>query len=215
MSKLNSESRMFLPSRTDLVGLLDGPLGPGYGPVVAVADEHEAVGCVRGVPGEGHALDQRVGVALQDALVVVRARVALLAVAEDVLGRPAPGHEAPLHARREARPAAAPEPGGLHLVYNVLAAHVVYGPGKTPVPVVGNVLVDVVGGDVARVAKGYLLLAADARQGRQVRHSGDTLADVPDGLVHGHPAAVQDAIEEMTGPQTAKRRRRRGASRRD
>ena len=88
-----------------------------YRGVVAVADEDDAVARTRRVARDDAALHERERVGLQDRLVVERAGVALLAVAEDVLlRRGVPREEAPLHARRERRATAAAQAGVLHLV---------------------------------------------------------------------------------------------------
>ena len=72
------------------------------------ADVVVADGRAHGVAADRHALDHRVRVEAQDVAVVAGARLALVRVADDVLlAGGAARHEAPLHAGREARAAAA------------------------------------------------------------------------------------------------------------
>ena len=76
-------------------------------------------------PARDHApFEQQVRVALQQHVVLERARLALVGVDAEVLRlRDVLGHEAPLHAGREARAAAPAQPGLLHLLGDLLGRH--------------------------------------------------------------------------------------------
>ncbi|OIQ75088.1 hypothetical protein GALL_432490 [mine drainage metagenome] len=83
-------------------------------------DVDEAELALHGPAADDHALDELVGVVLEDDAVLEGAGLALVAVAHQVagglpLGRVL-GHEGPFQAGREARAAAAPEARGLHLL---------------------------------------------------------------------------------------------------
>ena len=86
-----------------------------------MAYEDDAVAGAGGVARDDAALHERERVRLQDRLVVERAGVALLAVAEDVLLRGGVAREeAPLHAGGERRAAASAQAGVLDLVERLL-----------------------------------------------------------------------------------------------
>ena len=85
MSKSKVGTQYAAAQQSHLLRLTHGGASPFYGAVMAVAYKDIAVGGAGGVTGQNHPFDQGVGVALQNALVVVGAGVALLAVAQDVL----------------------------------------------------------------------------------------------------------------------------------
>jgi hypothetical protein len=76
------------------------------------------------VAGDRHTLDQLVRVVAQDIAVLEGARLALVAVADDVLvALEGARHEAPLQACREARTAATAQRAGLELGNDVVARY--------------------------------------------------------------------------------------------
>ncbi len=119
-----------------------------------------------GVAGEDHALDQGMGVALERRTVHERAGVALVRVADDVLG-PAlrlPG-QLPLRAGGEAAAAAAAQPGANQLVDHALGGHLAERLLETAVAVHREVVVERLGVDEAAVGEDdaeLLLLEGDA-----------------------------------------------------
>ena len=131
-----------------------------------VLGAHVHVALVR-ADGEGaddHALDERVRVALEHRAVHERAGVALVRVAEDVLGVVVLLlGEAPLHPGGEAGAAAAAEAGGEDLFDDLLGRHRGEHLGEGLVAVAGDVLVDVERVDDARVAQHDLDLAVEER----------------------------------------------------
>ena len=109
---------MFLPSRpaayASFKRLFEARHGLGE---ELAADVVVADGRAHRVAADRHALDQRVRVVAQDVAVVAGAGLALVGIADDVfLARRVARHEAPLHAGRKARAAAAAQAGGLHLL---------------------------------------------------------------------------------------------------
>ena len=149
-----------------------------------MAYEHESVGGPGGVARDGHALKQRIGVALKDTLVVVGPRVALLAVTEDILGRPRRAdEEAPLHTRREGGATPAPEPGVGNLLDHVGRLHLEEGLVQAHVPSVGYVLVYVGRRGIPGIAQGYAVLDAHNRHGVEV---GNTLHRGAADMAQGH-----------------------------
>src|ERR1017187_8229573 len=94
------------------LGLGDGDVQPLDGHGVLGAHVDVAPGGADGVAGDGHALQHRVGVALQDRAIHEGPGVALVGITDHVLllARGQPG-EAPLHPGEEARPPAPSQPG--------------------------------------------------------------------------------------------------------
>ncbi len=66
-----------------------------------------------GVAADGATLDKQVRIALDEQVILERARLAFVGVARDIAGFDLLVDELPLHARRETRPAASAKPGGL------------------------------------------------------------------------------------------------------
>ena len=136
-------------------------------------DEDETVGGTRRVPRQNHPFDQRVGIALQDALVVESAGVAFLAVAEHVFRRGgARRQEAPLHPRGKRGAPSSSQARRLDLLQHLPGLHGFQRPVQRRVSVVGHVLKDVVGVYIARVAKYHPFLEAHALRLVQARHIG-------------------------------------------
>jgi len=138
---------------TVLTGLLDGDLESVDGDWVLGADIDVALVCADGVTGDRHGLEDHVGVALKDAAVHERARVALVGVAADVLYRRRSGRELPLEAGREAGAAASAEAGLRDDIDDLFRRHLCEDAAEGLVTVDGYVLVDVFGVYDAAVAK--------------------------------------------------------------
>jgi hypothetical protein len=66
-----------------------------------------------GVAADGATLDKQVRIALDEQVILERARLAFVGVARDIAGFDLLVDELPLHARRETRPAASAKTGGL------------------------------------------------------------------------------------------------------
>ena len=168
---------------------------------MAVPDEDDAVGRAGGVAAYRHPLQKRVGIAFEDGLVIVRAGVSLLAVAQNVLGRTGrPHQEAPLDARRERGTSTAPQPRGGDLLDDIAGLHLEQRLVESLVAAPGDVLEDVVVGDVPRVPKGDPVLQAYAGQRAQVRHSGNGLiAEIAQRAV-GDPVAPETGLQDRPDP---------------
>ena len=141
---------MPLPSRPFLAGLLDRPLHALDGHRILVADVDVAHVGVRREAADDHPFDEQLRVALHEIAVHERARVALVGVADEVLGL-ALGveEELPLEAGREGRAAASPEAGVLHLLDHVHRLHL-QRPRQAFVAAASDVVLDAVGvGDAA------------------------------------------------------------------
>ena len=111
------------------------------------------------VARDRHAFEQAVGVALDDAAVHEGAGVALVRVADHVLGLPGrAAGELPLQAGRETGPAAAAQAGGLHLGQHLGRGHPLEHLAEGRVAVAGDVLADVLRVDHAAVAQRDALL---------------------------------------------------------
>ena len=106
-------------------------------------------------------------VALEHRAVHERARVALVAVADEVLDCPSGGivgvGELPLLPGGEARAAAAAQPGGQDLLDDLLGRHAREHLVEGLIAVGLQVVVDVLGVDDAHVAQDQLLLAVEER----------------------------------------------------
>ena len=110
--ELESGAEDVVTQETALLGLGDGDVQPLDGHGVLGAHVDVPPGGADGVAGDGHALQHRVGVALQDRAIHEGPGVSLVGVADHVLllARGQPG-EAPLHPREEASPPAPSQPG--------------------------------------------------------------------------------------------------------
>ena len=138
-----------------LVGLPDRLLRAVDGAVVAVPNEDVAVVRARRPPRNDGALDDRVRVALDEALVVVGAGVALLAVDQHVLvGAVGTLQEAPFDAGGEGRAAAPAQAGGLDLIDKLHLGHGRQRLGEPTVAARREVLADVARVHRAAVARG-------------------------------------------------------------
>jgi hypothetical protein len=175
-----------------------------------------ALRCADGVGGDGHALDQAVGVALDDAAVHEGPRVALVGVADHVFGLAlGEAGELPLQAGGEAGAAAAPQPGGLHLGQHAARGHLLQHPGQGGVAVAGDGLPDLLGVDQAAVAQRDALLLAVERQLRVARDGvvvggrlrrGGLRRQAADGPFAHHAATDQvllDQARDHIGPHGA------------
>src|SRR5918994_2118943 len=104
-----------------VVGGVDRRVQPAARPAALAPQVDEGVAAADGVGGDDHALDQGVRVALEQLHVLEGAGLALVGVDHQVGRLAGPlGQEAPLHPGREAGPAAAPEPGVLDQLDQVL-----------------------------------------------------------------------------------------------
>src|SRR5690554_8179160 len=94
-----------------------------------------------------------------------RARIALVAVAEDVLlVALVPSGEAPLHPGGEARPAPSPDAAGLDDLDHIIPAHTGQCLAEREVPITGDVVFDLQRVDHAAVAKDNLHLLLEEVQ---------------------------------------------------
>ena len=136
------------------------------------ADVDEALRGADRVAGDRHRLEDRMGVALESRAVHVRARVALVGVADHVLL--ALGlllSELPLHAGREARAAAAAQARLEHLLDDLLGRHLEEHLLDRLVAVARDVVLDLLGVDHAAVAEHdavLLLVERDVRLGDEL-----------------------------------------------
>ena len=167
--EVEADAQDVFAGETPLVRLLDGLLHARHRERVLVADVDVALVGLAGDAGDDHAFDDRVGVALHRVAVDEGAGVALVGVADDVL-RMAVGsaEEVPLAAGGEGGAAAAPEPGGFHLLDDRLGAHLDR-LGQRFVAAAGDVVVDVLGIDDAAVGHQAAHLTAPEGQRREGR----------------------------------------------
>ena len=137
---------------------------------------------------DDHPLDHRVGVALQDAAVHECAGVAFVRVADQVLraalGRPA---KSPLDSGREPGAAAASEPGGLHLLDDLLGRHLPQGLGLSLIPVLLEIVLEARGVDEPVVAEDEPLLLLVERH-----------VVVVDDLLAGARVRVEQIVDDLT-----------------
>ena len=174
------------------------------------ADVHDAfVGADR-ASGDHHAFEHGVGVALHDGAVHERARVAFVAVADDVFLVVLGGErEFPLEAGGETAAAATAESGVDHGLADLFRGHLGNGLARADVAVAGDVFLDVVRLDhvvrqhdagLAGVERDLVLVAAGlAADGVDVDQAVDDLAvderHVDDlGGVFGLHVAVEDSF---------------------
>ena len=145
-----------LPQQAVLLGLPDGHLKAVDGDGILGADIDVALMGADGVAGDGHGLDDAVGVALQHGAVHERARIALVGVAADEF-HPVGAHRVvchlPLAPGGEACAAAAPEPGGQDGVDDLLRGLLSEGAAQGLIAAGADVLVNVLGVDDAAVAQ--------------------------------------------------------------
>ena len=145
-------------------GLLDRVLEPEHGEGVLGAHVEDALRRAGDVAGDRHALEERVGVALDLVAVHVGAGVALVRVADEVLlGAGRRAQELPLVAGEVARPAAAAELGRLDLLDDGGGVGVDQDLVEGLVAADRDVLLDVVGVEEAAVAEDDLHLALEER----------------------------------------------------
>ena len=158
-----------LPKQSVLIRLLYGALRAAYRPIVSVPNEHEPVSSAGGIARDAHTLKQRVRIAFQNALIVVCARIALFAVAKDILGRIGAHHKAPLHAGGKRRAAPAAQPRVRNLFDYLFRLHLKQRSMQPRIAAVGDVLHDVGGRGNAGVSQRNPMLHLDARQFGEVR----------------------------------------------
>ena len=131
------------------------------------------------VAADRHAFQQRVRIALHLVAVHVGARIALIGVADQVLPVPDGLSEIfEFQAGREARAAAAAQPGQLELFVHCLRRAVAQHLVQRLVAADRDVLLDVVGVDQAAVAQHDLLLALEERHLVPGRHRRESAAIV-------------------------------------
>ena len=174
------------------VGVVEGGLDPLEPEGELAADVDEGLRHLQGVGGDEHALDELVGVALDQQVVLEGGRLALVAVDHQVGDRVLAQH-GPLAAGREAGTAPAQEAGRVHLVGHRLGGHgqglaqaVVAAGGQVALEGMGVVMDEPGGDDPRRVGEGH-------SRGRARAPSGRVLAPRPPrvglGLGHGRPLA--------------------------
>jgi hypothetical protein len=150
------------PKEAKLSGLGDGHFQALYGQWVFRAHVDVALFRADGVGGDGHALEDAVGIALEDRPIHEGAGVALIAVADHVfwvsLGLP---HGLPFFARGEARAAPAPQAGTADLGNDLLRGHLGEDFGQGFVAAHGDVFLDLFRIDLAAVLEDDLLLAGE------------------------------------------------------
>mmetsp|Transcript_20402 Transcript_20402/g.42802 ORF Transcript_20402/g.42802 Transcript_20402/m.42802 type:complete len:518 (+) Transcript_20402:466-2019(+) len=143
-----------LPDEAGGVGLVDG-LVQHHGLVEVLAPDVDVGGPrPHGVPGQQAPLDQLVRVLPHDLAVLARPRLGLVGVHHQEARTPVArlGHEAPLQAGREARPAAAAEPRVFDFLDDPVGAHV------------HDLLGQVVVAPLQRVFEAPVLLAVQVRE---------------------------------------------------
>ncbi len=112
-----------LAEKAAIVGVGDGALHDLEEIAVLAAQINEAHLRADGEAGDDGAFDDGVGIVQEDEVILAGAGLALVAVDEDVLGLGGLlGNEGPLHARGEARAAAAAQAAGFHLIDDPLGA---------------------------------------------------------------------------------------------
>ena len=147
-------------------------------------DVDEALGGADRVTGDGHGLEDGVGIAFESGAVHVSAGVTLVGVAHHVLLplRLLLG-ELPLHSGGEARAAAAAEARLEHLVDDLLGRHLEEHLLDRLVAVAGDVVLDLLGVDHAAVAQDdavLLLVERDVGLGDEVRRLVGVVAEALD-----------------------------------
>jgi hypothetical protein len=165
-------------------GLLEGFADAVDGQGVLVPDVEKTPVRADGPGPDDQAFDDGVGIGLEHRAVHERARIALVAVADDVLGAPlrvAGG--LPFHAGGEARPAPAAQARGGDLGDNPLRRHLPERLGRRFVSVGGDIIVDPLRIDPSPVAEDDQALVLEERD---VLHVGDGLALLR-GDVHQPP----------------------------
>ena len=150
-----------LAQKPVLPGLSDGHLQPVDGDGVLGPDIDVALVGTDGVAGDGHGLDDAVGVPLQHRAVHKGPGVPLVGVAADKL-HPVGAHgvvgHLPLPPGGEAGAAPAPEAGGQNGVDDLLGGLLRNGPAQGLIPAGADVLVDALRVDDAAVAQGDAVL---------------------------------------------------------
>ena len=178
----------------------DGGARPVYRRGVPVPDEHDAVRRARRVARDDAPLDQRERVGLQDRLVVERARVALLAVAEDVLhGRRIAREETPLHSGGERRPAASAQAGVFDLLEGSLRRQLRQGAVQPRESAARDVLIEVDRVYFARVPQRDANLAAHHRQVLQAGNAGNAAVHARQGELDGGFPPANVALHDGGG----------------
>ncbi len=196
--EIEARAEDVLPEQAALAALVDGEGQAFDGERVLGAAVDVALARADGPRADDHALEHRVRVALQDAAVHERAGVALIGVAQEVLAVGlCLGGELPLHARGEARAAAAAKARGLHGVDDPLRGHFQQRLRRGDVPAAADVLLDARGRDPALIVQYAQVLAREERDVGVVRDHG---------LGHGvaehqplHRAALQHVLLDQLG----------------
>jgi hypothetical protein len=173
MLKLKPRLRMFAPSRPYSRACSMALLSRLHRQRILGADVDDALGRAHRVSADDHALEQRMRVALDLVAVHVSAGVALVGVADDVLGVGLGlGQKIPFVAGEEARAAASAQPGGLDLLDYIVRAPVDQHFVEGLIAAHRDVLLDVRGVDEPAVAQHNLLLPLEERDRFQEGISG-------------------------------------------
>ena len=172
-----------------LARLADCDLETLDGKRILRADVDVALVGADGITADHHRLKHRVGIAFQRRTVHVRARVALVRVADHVLlTLRLLRRGLPLHASREARAATTAETGLLHLFDDLLRRHLEENLLERLVAVTRDVILDLLGIDHAAVAKNdteLLLVERDVRLSvRILRLRGIVAETADDAALH-------------------------------
>ena len=198
-----------LAQKPKFVSLTDDGARAIDGLVMAMANEDVTPVGVASVARDGDALDDRGGIALEDAAIIEGAGVSLLAVAKDVLvGIRITGQEPPLDAGRERRTTSTTEAGCSNLAESVFGRHLGEGFVQGRVPTVGDVLVEIGRIYVAGVAQGDTLLQSHHRVVCKVRDAWRRLGVVPkvangvfgQGRPTGHMLTHDAVCQFRSGP---------------
>ena len=151
--EIESRAEDVVSQQTVVAGLLHGYLETLHGQGILGADVHQTLGGSDTVAADGHGLDYRVGVALEDGTVHERAGVALVGVADHVLLLAgALGGYLPLETGGESSAAASSQTGLLDGLYGLLGSALEH-LGQSLVAVAGYVLVDILGIDESAVTQ--------------------------------------------------------------
>ena len=162
-AKLNVEVKVaaenLLAQKTEVASLLDGDLKALDGERIFRTDVDVALRSADREAGDGHGLEDGVGIAFERGAVHVGAGVALVGVTDHVLLALGLLHgELPLHAGGEAGAAAAAETRLEHLVDDLLGRHLEENLLESLVAVAGDVVIDLLGIDDAAVPQNDAVL---------------------------------------------------------
>ncbi len=152
--KIKAAAKDVFAQKAVLARLFDGDFQTVDGDGVFGADVNIALAGANGIAGDGHSLDNGVGVAFQHRTVHKGARITLVGVAADIFDRSGGRRgKLPLFAGGEARAAAAAQAGAFDDVDGLFGGHFGQHAAQGLIPFDGDVFLDVLGVDDAAVAQ--------------------------------------------------------------